>query len=75
MDQKQSFNLTADLLNGFSSHFMNLVLIIIVVYMIIMILNFLRDKFVSKNKDPKKDDILDLLTILNKLFLDRKSVV
>ena len=68
MDQKQSFNLTADFFNGFSSIFMKLVLVIIVVYLIIMILNFLRDKFINKQTDTKKDDILELLTILNKLF-------
>lgn len=68
MDQKQAFNLTADFLNGFSSIFMKLVLLIIVVYLIIMILNFLRDKFINKQTDTKKDDILELLTILNKLF-------
>ncbi len=68
MDQQQSFNLTADFLNGFSSIFMKLVLIIIIVYLIIMILNFLRDKFINKQIDTKKDDILELMTILNKLF-------
>lgn len=68
MEQKQSFNLTSDFLNGFSSIFMNLVLIIIAVYLIIMILNFLRDKFINKQTDTKKDDILELLTLLNKLF-------
>ena len=68
MDQKQSFNLTADFLNGFSSIFMKLVLIIIIVYLIIMILNFFRDKFINKQTDTKRDDILELLTILNKLF-------
>lgn len=68
MDPKQSSNVTADFLNGFSSVFMKIVMVIILVYLMIMILNFLRDKFINKQTDTKKDDILELLTILNKLF-------
>lgn len=68
MDQKQSFNLNADFFGGFSSIFMKLVFVIILVYIIIMVLNFLRDKFILKEINTKKDDIIDLLTILNKLF-------
>ena len=69
MDQKQSFNLTADYLNGFSTYFMKLVVLIILVYLFIMIMNFLRDKYINKQTDSKKDDIIDLFTILNKLFI------
>jgi len=69
MDQKtQSFNLNADFFGGFTSIFMKLVFAIIMVYIIIMILNFLRDKFIIKEPNTNKDDIIDLLTILNKLF-------
>jgi len=68
MNPKQSFNLSTDFLGDFSSIFMKLVLLIVVVYIIIMILNFLRDKFLNKQTDTKKDDILELLAILNKLF-------
>ena len=68
MDQKQSFNLNADFLGGFTSIFMKLVFVIIVVYLLLMTLNFLRDKFINKEATKKKDDISDLLTILNKLF-------
>ncbi|WP_321288778.1 hypothetical protein [uncultured Sunxiuqinia sp.] len=68
MDQKQSFNLSADFLGGFTSIFMKLVLIIIVVYLLILILNFLRDKFINQEATKKQDDISDLLIILNKLF-------
>jgi len=68
MDQNQSFNLNADFLGGFTSTFMKLVFIIITVYLIVLILNFLRDKFISKVTDSKKDNISDLLIILNKLF-------
>ncbi|KJF45209.1 hypothetical protein [Draconibacterium sediminis] len=68
MDQKQSFNLNADFLGGFTSVFMKLVFVIIVVYLLLMILNFLRDKFINKEATKKKEDISDLLIILNKLF-------
>ena len=68
MDQKQSFNLNADFLGGFTSIFMKLVFIVIAVYLFIMIINFLRDKFISKEPSMKKDNISDLLVILNKLF-------
>ena len=64
----QSLNLTADLLNGFSSVFMTFVYVIIIVYLIILIVNFLRDKFIGNQSETKKDDITVLLTILNKLF-------
>ncbi len=68
MDQKQSFNLNADFLGGFTSIFMKLVFVIIAVYLIVLILNFLRDKFINNVTDTKKDNISDLLIILNKLF-------
>ena len=68
MDQKQSFNLNADFLGGFTSVFIKLVFAIIAVYLIVMILNFLRDKFIREDAGSKKDDISNLLTILHKLF-------
>jgi len=68
MDQKQSFNLNADFLGGFTSIFIKLVFAIIVVYLLVMVLNFLRDKFINKETNKQKDDISDLLIILNKLF-------
>lgn len=68
MEQRQSFNMTADFLSGFTALFVKLIFLIILVYLIVLIINFLRDKFINKVNDPKKDDITDLLTILNKLF-------
>ncbi len=68
MDQKQSFNLNADFLGGFTSNFMKLVFVIIAVYLLIMVLNFLRDKFINKEATNKKDNISDLLIIMSKLF-------
>ena len=68
MDNKQSFNLNADFLGGFTTIFMKLVFIIIAVYLLILLLNFLRDKFINTETSTKKDDISDLLIILNKLF-------
>jgi predicted PurR-regulated permease PerM len=68
MDQKQSFNFNADFLGGFTTMFMKLVFVIIAVYLFVLILNFLRDKFINKATDTKKDNISVLITILNKLF-------
>ncbi len=68
MDPKQSFNLNADFLGGFTSIFIKLVFAIIVVYLLVIVLNFLRDKFINKEPNKQKDDISDLLIILNKLF-------
>ena len=68
MEHKQSFNVTADFLSGFTALFIKLIFLIILVYLIVLLMNFLRDKFVNKVTDTKKDDIADLLTILNKVF-------
>lgn len=68
MDQKQSFNLNADFFGGFTAIFVKLVFAIIVVYLLVMVMNFLRDKFINKEASRQKDDILDLLVILGKLF-------
>jgi len=68
MDKKQSFNLNADFLGGYSSIFMKLIFILIAVFVLVMIINFLRDKFINKESNKKMDDISDLLIILNKLF-------
>lgn len=68
MEQKQSFNLNADILGGFTSLFIKLVFVIIAVYLVVLILNFLRDKYINKVSDTQQDNISDLLIILNKLF-------
>ena len=68
MEQKQSFNMTSDFLAGFTTLFIKLVFLIIFVYLIVLLMNFLRDKFINQVTNTKKDDITDLLTILNKLF-------
>ncbi|MGM0621932.1 MAG: hypothetical protein ACQETJ_12850, partial [Bacteroidota bacterium] len=68
MDPKQSFNLNADFLGGFTSIFIKLVFAIIIVYLLVMVINFLRDKYINKEVNKQKDDISDLLIILNKLF-------
>ncbi len=60
MDQKQSFNLNIDFLGGFTSIFLKLFFVIIAVFLIVLILNFLRDKFINKSTDMRKDNISDL---------------
>ena len=68
METKQSFNINADFLGGYSSLFSKLVFVIIAVYLIIVLFNFLRDKFIIKEPSTKRDNITDLLSILHKLF-------
>ncbi|MGQ7868384.1 hypothetical protein [Sunxiuqinia sp. sy24] len=68
MNQQQSFKLSPEALAGFSSVFMKLVFMIIAVYLLVMVINFLRDKFINQEVSSKKEDISDLLTILHKLF-------
>lgn len=68
MNPNQSFNLNADFFNNYSAMFIKVVFLLITVYILIMIMNFLRDKFINKETDTKKDDISNLLIILNKLF-------
>ena len=68
MEQNQSFNVTTDFLSGYTTLFIKLVFLIILVYLIVLLMNFLRDKFINTVTDTKKDDIADLLTVLNKLF-------
>lgn len=68
MDQ-QSFNLNAA---GFGRHtefFIKIVMAIIFVYVFILLLNFLRDRYINKDTTSKPPQIIDLLSILNKLFL------
>ncbi len=68
MEQQQFFNLTPDFSPGFIVLFVKLVFFIILVYLSVLVMNFLRDKFINKVTDTKKGDIFDLLIILNKLF-------
>ena len=68
MDQRQSFTVTNDFFSSFISIFIQLVFLIILVYLLISVLNFIRDKFINKETDTQKENIGDLLTILHKLF-------
>ena len=65
---KQSFNLNADFLGGYTQVFIKIVIAIILVYGFIILVNFFRDKFINTDSKSKNPEIIDLLTILNKLF-------
>lgn len=69
MNQNQSFNLNPDFLSDFTTLFVKFIFLIILVYLVVLIINFLRDKFINKLTDTGKADITDLLTILNKVFV------
>lgn len=68
MEQKQAFNLSADFLGGFSAIFLKIVFAVIIIYLLLQVLNFLRDKFINNEVVSKSYEITDLLKILNKLF-------
>ena len=68
MKENQSFNLNTNFMNNFSYLFVKLVFIIIITFLIIMVINFLRDKFINQEKATTKNSIIDLIFILNKLF-------
>jgi len=65
--ENQSFNLNADFLGGYSALFLKMLIAVILVYVFILILNFFRDQFIHKGSSDKNPDILDLLSILNKV--------
>lgn len=66
--EKQSFNLNADFVGGYTGVFLKIVMAIILVYSLLIIIQFLRDKFIKKESPGKDPEIIDLLIILNKLF-------
>ncbi|WP_340114083.1 hypothetical protein [Maribellus mangrovi] len=65
--EKQSFNLSADLLGGYTGIFIKIVMAIILIYAFIMLVNFFRDKFLKTENFSRDPQITDLLSILNKL--------
>lgn len=66
--QQQSFNLPANFFGNFFSLFIYLVFLIVIAYLVILVLNFFRDKFINKESPIKYQDHLELITILQKLF-------
>lgn len=66
--QQQSFNIPTDFFGSFFSLFINLVFLIVIAYLLILVLNFFRDKFINKDSPVKYQDHLELITILQKLF-------
>ena len=66
--ESQSFNLSSDFLGGYTEVFIRIVMAIVLLYGFILIVNFFRDKFVKKESLSQEPHIVDLLSILNKLF-------
>lgn len=65
---KQSFNINTEFLGGHTGIFVKVFVAIILMYGFIILVNLLRDKFVNTDSKTKNPEIIDLLTILNKLF-------
>ncbi|MCM4169104.1 hypothetical protein KCTC52924_00130 [Arenibacter antarcticus] len=68
MEKQQSFNMNVPFIEGYDVLFVKLVLTIILFCTLLSILNFLRDKFINKTTEPKKQDFTTLLIVMNKLF-------
>ncbi|MDA3853674.1 MAG: hypothetical protein PF444_05470 [Bacteroidales bacterium] len=66
--EKQAFNLNSAFLGGYAGLFIKLVIAIIILYGFILLITFLRDLFVKKDGIARDPQIIDLLSILNKLF-------
>ena len=66
--ENQTFNLSPEFLGGYTEVFVRIVMVIILFYGFILILNFFRDKFIKKETLSQEPHIVDLLSILNKLF-------
>ncbi|PZX17225.1 hypothetical protein LX69_01540 [Breznakibacter xylanolyticus] len=63
------FSMNGIFSNGFASLFMKLIFVIIIAYLVMMVINFLRDKFINKEPMFQKNDIGELLQILYKVFI------
>ncbi|WP_075590400.1 hypothetical protein [Labilibacter marinus] len=63
-----SFNPESVYLAFYASIFMKIVIAVILVYVFVIIVNFLRDKFLSKEQISSDPQIIDLVNILQKLF-------
>lgn len=66
--ENQTFNLSSEFLGGYTEVFVRIVMVVILFYGFILILNFFRDKFIKKETLSQEPHIIDLLSILNKLF-------
>ena len=66
--ENQTFNVSPEFLGGYTEVFVKIVMTTILFYGFILILNFFRDKFIKKETLSQKPHIVDLLSILNKLF-------
>ncbi|WP_026808971.1 hypothetical protein [Arenibacter latericius] len=68
MEKQQSFNMNVPFIEGYDVFFVKLVLSIFIFCALLSIMNFLRDKFIHKTANPRKEEFTTLLIVLNKLF-------
>ncbi|MFI2741498.1 hypothetical protein ACG2LH_02050 [Zhouia sp. PK063] len=68
MKQNPLFNLSTSTFNNYEVLFGKFILAILIVYVLILVLSFLRDKFINTEATPKSTEVTDLLLILNKIF-------
>jgi hypothetical protein len=68
--EKQSFDLSENFFGGHTALFIKIFFAVIIVYFLILVLNFFRNKFIkTEGIEKTNNDMIDLLSILNKLFV------
>jgi len=68
MNPNQTFNLSSVFPVQHSALFLRIITLLIIVYVVILVINFFRDKFINSEPDNRHADISGLLILLNKLF-------
>ncbi len=66
--ETQSFGLNTSLFGNYPSLFVNCVVAVILIYGFFVLINFLRDKFTDKEPLSRDPQIVDLISVLHKLF-------
>ncbi|WP_298487556.1 hypothetical protein [uncultured Maribacter sp.] len=67
--ENQNFNLNQDFMNGYTTIFLKIVLAIVVIYALVLVISFLRDKYISKEFKSSRVDYIELLLLLYKVFV------
>jgi len=68
MNPSQTFNLSSVFPVQYSTVFLKIIALLIIVYIVILIINFLRDKFINPEPSSRQEDLAGLLILLAKIF-------
>jgi hypothetical protein len=65
----QTLNLNTDFMNGYTTIFIKLIIAIIIIYGLVMVVNFMRDRYINEKSKTTNSDYLELLLLLHKIFI------